>query len=76
MRNAGTYLPKPTIAQVHGYCLAGATEFVGHCDLVFAADDAQFGHPAGRSLGVSFERTIPLLIVKVGRYPVITAPSA
>ena len=45
-------LPKPTIAQVHGYCLAGATEFVGHCDLVFAADDAQFGHPAGRSLGV------------------------
>ncbi len=45
-------LPKPTIAQVHGYCLAGATEFVGHCDLVFAAEDAQFGHPAGRSLGV------------------------
>jgi enoyl-CoA hydratase len=45
-------LPKPTIAQVHGYCLAGATEFVGHCDLVFAADDAQFGHPAGRTLGV------------------------
>ena len=45
-------LPKPTIAQVHGYCLAGANEFVGHCDLVFAAESAQFGHPAGRSLGV------------------------
>lgn len=45
-------LPKPTIAQVHGYCLAGATEFVGHCDLVFAADDAQFGNPPGRTLGV------------------------
>jgi enoyl-CoA hydratase len=45
-------LPKPTIAQVHGYCLAGATELVGHCDIVFASDDAQFGHPAGRSLGV------------------------
>lgn len=45
-------LPKPTIAQVHGYCLAGATEFVGHCDIVFASDEAQFGHPAGRSLGV------------------------
>lgn len=45
-------LPKPTIAQVHGYCLAGATEFVGHCDLVFASEDAQFGHPAGRSLGI------------------------
>jgi enoyl-CoA hydratase/carnithine racemase len=45
-------ITKPTIAQVHGYCLAGATELVGHCDIVFAGDDAQFGHPAGRSLGV------------------------
>jgi enoyl-CoA hydratase len=45
-------LPKPTIAQVHGYCLAGATELAGHCDLVFASEDARFGHPAGRTLGV------------------------
>ena len=45
-------LPKPVIAQVHGYCLAGATELAGHCDIVFASDDAQFGHPAGRSLGI------------------------
>ncbi|MBF6560698.1 MAG: enoyl-CoA hydratase/isomerase family protein [Candidatus Binataceae bacterium] len=43
---------KPTIAQVHGYCLAGATELAGHCDLVFASEDAQFGHPAGRTLGI------------------------
>jgi enoyl-CoA hydratase len=43
---------KPTIAQVHGFCLAGATEFVGHCDIVFASEDASFGHPAGRNLGV------------------------
>lgn len=45
-------LQKPTIAQVHGYCLAGATELAGHCDLVFASEDATFGHPAGRTLGV------------------------
>ncbi len=45
-------LSKPTIAQVHGFCLAGATEFVGHCDIVFASEDATFGHPAGRQLGV------------------------
>src|SRR5215470_19262000 len=45
-------LPKPVIAQVHGYCLAGATELAGHCDIVFAAEDAEFGHPAGRTLGV------------------------
>src|SRR5579875_1888542 len=43
---------KPVIAQVHGFCLAGATEFVGHCDIVFASEDAVFGHPAGRNLGV------------------------
>src|SRR5262245_14949372 len=45
-------LPKPTIAQVHGYCLAGATELAGHCDIAFASEDARFGHPAGRTLGV------------------------
>ena len=45
-------LPKPTIAQVHGYCLAGATELAGHCDIAFASEDAEFGHPAGRTLGV------------------------
>lgn len=45
-------LPKPIIAQVHGYCLAGATELAGHCDIVFASDDAQFGHPAGRAQGI------------------------
>lgn len=45
-------LSKPTIAQVHGYCLAGATELIGHCDIVFASEDALFGHPAGRSLGI------------------------
>ena len=45
-------LPKPTIAQVHGFCLAGATELIGHCDIVFASEDATFGHPAGRQLGV------------------------
>jgi enoyl-CoA hydratase len=25
---------------------------VGHCDIVFASEDATFGHPAGRNLGV------------------------
>ena len=42
---------KPTIAQVHGYCLSGATELIAMCDIVIAAEDAQFGHIAGRDLG-------------------------
>jgi enoyl-CoA hydratase len=45
-------LPKPTIAQVHGYCIAGANELAGHCDIVFVAEDAIFGNQAGRVLGI------------------------
>jgi enoyl-CoA hydratase len=43
---------KPIVAQVHGYCLAGGGELIGACDIVFAAADARFGHPAGRALGI------------------------
>lgn len=35
--------PKPTIAVVQGYCLAGACEIAMACDMIVAADDAQFG---------------------------------
>lgn len=42
---------KPTIAQVHGYCLSGATELIAMCDIVIAAEGAQFGHIAGRDMG-------------------------
>ena len=38
-------LPKPTIAQVHGHCLAGATDLFFNCDFLIAAEDAQFGCP-------------------------------
>ena len=42
---------KPTIAQVHGSCLAGGTDLALYCDMVIAADDATIGFPAVRSLG-------------------------
>ena len=38
-------LPKPTIAAVRGWCLAGACELAMACDLIVATDDAQFGEP-------------------------------
>jgi enoyl-CoA hydratase len=41
-------IPKPFIAQVHGYCLAGASDLANTCDLTVAADDATFGYPAIR----------------------------
>jgi enoyl-CoA hydratase len=42
---------KPSIAQVHGYCLAGGTDVALLCDMVIAADDATIGFPAARSMG-------------------------
>jgi enoyl-CoA hydratase len=39
-----TDCPKPTIAQVHSYCLAGGTDLMLACDLAVAADDAYFGY--------------------------------
>jgi len=41
-------LAKPVIAQVHGYCLAGASELATCCDLVYMAEDAEMGYPAVR----------------------------
>jgi enoyl-CoA hydratase len=55
---------KPIIAQVHGYCLAGGGELAGMCDLIFCAEDARFGHPAGRALGIP--PTLGLWPVKIG----------
>lgn len=37
-------LPKPVIASVHSYCLAGGTDLMLACDLAVAADDAMFGY--------------------------------
>ena len=37
--------PKPTIAAVHGHCLAGAFELALACDVTIASEDAVFGEP-------------------------------
>ena len=42
---------KPSIAQVHGNCLAGGTDLAMACDIVIAAEDARIGFPAARSMG-------------------------
>lgn len=36
---------KPTIAAVHGACLAGAFEMAMACDITIASEDAMFGEP-------------------------------
>jgi enoyl-CoA hydratase len=41
-------LPKPTIAQVQGYCIMGGMMIASACDLIIASEDALF---ADRSIG-------------------------
>lgn len=38
-------LPKPTVAQVHGACIAGGLMLAWVCDLIIASDDAFFQDP-------------------------------
>lgn len=42
---------KPSIAQVHGHCLAGGTDLALYCDFVITADDANIGFPPLRNMG-------------------------
>jgi enoyl-CoA hydratase len=49
-RNLDRYLamwdhPKPIIAAVHGYCVAGATQMCVFADITVVADDARIGEP-------------------------------
>jgi enoyl-CoA hydratase len=49
-RNLNRYLaiwdhPKPVIAAVHGYCIAGATQMCVFADLTIVARDAKIGEP-------------------------------
>jgi enoyl-CoA hydratase len=37
--------PKPVVAQVHSYCLAGGCDLMMVCDLCVCSDDAKFGEP-------------------------------
>ena len=39
-------LPKPTIAQVQGYCIMGGMMIASACDIIVASDDAQFADRA------------------------------
>ena len=42
---------KPSIAQIHGHCLAGGTDLALYCDILIAADDTRIGFPPLRNMG-------------------------
>jgi enoyl-CoA hydratase len=43
--------PKPVVAQVHGWCVGGGSDFALGADLVVASDDARIGTPYSRMWG-------------------------
>ena len=54
--------PKPIVAQVHGYALAGGLELAMACDLIVAADDAKLGEPEIRFGSAPVTLLMPFLI--------------
>ena len=45
------YASKPTIAAVHGWCIAGGTDMVLCADIIIASESATFGYPPSRVWG-------------------------
>jgi enoyl-CoA hydratase/carnithine racemase len=43
--------PKPVVAQVHGYCVAGGTDFALCSDLIVCSEDCRIGYPPARVWG-------------------------
>jgi enoyl-CoA hydratase len=43
--------PKPVIAQVHGFCVGGGTDFALCSDLIVCAEDSRIGYPPARVWG-------------------------
>ena len=54
--------PKPVIAQVHSFTLAGGGHLACHCDITIAADDALFGYPPIRYASVMMPLVWPELV--------------
>src|SRR5205807_9125993 len=43
--------PKPVVAQVHGFCVGGGTDFALCSDLIVCAEDCRIGYPPARIWG-------------------------
>ena len=54
--------PKPTIAAVDGWALAGGFELSQMVDIVIATEDAEFGYPIVRATGVPPTMFLPYVV--------------
>jgi len=57
------YAAKPTVAAVHGWCIAGGTDLVLCADLIVAGEGATFGYPPARVWGTP---TTPMWVYRIG----------
>ena len=55
--------PKPTIAQLHGWCIGGGTDMALCCDLIYTAEDVRIGYPPARVWG---EPTTVMWVYRLG----------
>lgn len=55
--------PKPVIAQVHGFCVGGGTDFALCSDLIVCSEDCRIGYPPARVWG---SPTTAMWIYRVG----------
>jgi enoyl-CoA hydratase len=55
-------MQKITIAQIHGYAIAGGCELAMMADIVTAAEDAKLGHPGLRFAGTRTSMILPLVV--------------
>ncbi|MEV6104812.1 enoyl-CoA hydratase-related protein [Streptomyces sp. NPDC051940] len=56
--------PKPTLAEVRGYCVGGGCQLAAACDLRFAAEDASFGITPAK-LGIVYAESSTRRLVRL-----------
>jgi enoyl-CoA hydratase len=45
-------ISKPTVAAVHGWCIAGGTDMILNADIIICDETARFGYPPARVWGI------------------------
>ncbi len=55
-------LQKPVIAQIHSWCLAGASELASFCDLRILADNTHVGWPVARDMSPGNIQYMPWMV--------------
>ena len=66
IQNGWETLPFPTVAAVHGLCLAGGLEFALMCDMIWASESTRFGLVEAMAGTIPFGGGIQRLVERAG----------